>query len=77
MHPIEVERGLCCQRAEPVEREYFVTATIQTVVRAVDAYGAALDLKERLNELIAGGYAGQDPMHGAVIDSVSEIPEID
>lgn len=59
---------------EPVEHEYFVEATIQTVVKATDGYAAALTIKERLAEFIADGYAKNDPIHGTILNIVEEIP---
>lgn len=52
--------------------EFYVEATIQTVVRASDAYGARLAVMEAIREGVFI-YAKADPIHGAVIDSVEEI----
>jgi hypothetical protein len=52
--------------------EFYVEATIQTVVRATDAYGARLAVMEAIREGVFT-YAKADPIHGAVIDSVEEI----
>lgn len=55
------------------ERTYVVTATIQLCINGTDGASAAIGMKDLLNDIIAESDYPQDPLNGAIIDTVDDI----
>jgi hypothetical protein len=56
---------------------YLVTATVQVLVDAEDAWDARLTVKEAVDFHFKSGPYGSDPANGCVVSEVLELPEID
>jgi len=61
-------------RTTPVQHTYFVTATLQVLVEEENVADALITVKDALNTVIEQSRYPQDPMNGAVIDGVEELP---
>jgi len=61
--------------AVPAERRrtYFITATVQLVVEDECVSFALIEVKDRLNSLIADGPLRNDPLNGATIEDIQDI----
>jgi hypothetical protein len=55
------------------DREFLVTATLQIAVRANNAVEAQIDVKDLLNDIIAGSDFYNDPLNGATIVRVEDL----
>lgn len=59
------------------EKEFLVEARLQIAVRGSDEIDAMIRVKDELNAIIADSEFHNDPLNGAVIDSVRELTVVE